>query len=205
MFLLVTLVIKAQKITASYIYRGNIYLRYDNKDSIQLTNKGLDTEVLLSKKKDFIVFLRVIEDSIDTEYGIDKTSIIRYDLPTSTEKSLVEGVEIDGSGGTKISYSETPQYPFLGLHTIFGLKISTDEKRIYFQTQAWTVEDALHCYEINTGKVLFIGAGDLNYIFDNGNLSITMSRIKKNQGRHWYEWLCDKNGRKIKLLGEVTY
>lgn len=197
--------IKAQEVTKTFIKKGNIYVQFDNADSRQITNKGLDVQAILSKNKQFVIGLRIKEDKKDQEQILNETAIILFDLVTNKEKVIVQGCKFDGSGSSLFSYAESDEFPFPGLCNITNVRISPDGQRVYFETDAWAVSSAIHYCNLSNGKIAFFHSGTLKEVLEDGNLNISITGIEENVGRYWQDWLFDKNGTKIKAIGEKSF
>jgi hypothetical protein len=195
-------------VTKTFIKTGNIFIQYDNADTRQITFKGLDSQAFLSNDKKFALFIRTIKNLKEPEEGeeiIEESKIMLYTFSASAEKLLVQGCKSDGTGSTPISYSESEEYPFSGLCNIANFQLSPDGMRVYFETSAWTVSNAIHYCYIPTGKIALVGAGRLNQILPNGNLNITITGTAQEKGRYTQDWLFDKNGTEIEPIGEQQF
>lgn len=207
-FCLIAFQSKSQLITKTFEKKGNIYIQYDNAETKQLTSKGIDSQPILSSDKSFVIYLRTIKNTSKVEEGdevIDETKIIQYDFKTSLEKVLVQGCRKDGKGSSPIAYADSDNYPFTGLCNISLILLSPDNRRVYFQTTAWAVANAIHYYNIPANKIGFCHSGDLEGILPDGNLKISITDTEKNKGRYYQQWLFDKNGNPIKAIGEKEF
>jgi len=196
--------IYSQKVTETFLSNGNVYVQYGKEYFHQITKLKLDSLPILSRNHKYLIYLRKRQ-----QQEIYLTQIIRYDLNTSTEKTLIQSAEDHPEVSTPISYADSRDYPFSCLGGIENIKLSPDNERIYFETSAWVVAGAVHYYDISTGKIYFFHSGSLNKIYPNGTVSIQMTDIatdkKGNSGRYWQDWLYDKNGVKIKALSKKQY
>lgn len=196
--------IASQNVTETFSTMGNVYVQYGKTYFHQITKTGLDTLPALSKDRHFLIYLRNQQSN-----GVNLSQIIRYDLRTSTEEVLVQASEGNPDVSTYISYANSDNYPFSCLGEIMNMKLSPDNERIYFETTAWTVSDAIHYYDISTGQIYFFHSGDLNKIYPNGMLNITTTSLafdkKGNSGRYTQQWLYDSNGKKIKPLSKKVF
>lgn len=184
---------------------SNIFIQDDHGVLKQITFKGQDSNASLAKNKKFVVFLRTVKNTLVKEEGdlvIDETAIMLYDLRISSEKTLVQGCKFDGTGSSPFDYADSEKYPFSGLCNITTPLLSSDDQRVYFETTAWTVSEAVHYCMISSGKIVFFHSGSLNEVYLDGNLSINITDIEKNKGRYYQDWLFDKNGKAIKALGK---
>jgi hypothetical protein len=192
----------AEKVT---VKDGNIYVQSDKGDLKQITFKGLDSDASLAHNRKFVIFLRTVKNTAKHEEGdavIDETSILLYDLRNSTEKALVTGCKMDETGSSPFDYADSEKYPFKGLCNISNPRLSPDDKRVYFETTAWVVCNAVHYCLITSGKICFFHAGSLNDIQADGNVNINITDIQKNRGRYYQDWLFDQNGKAVKALGK---
>ncbi len=207
-FLLLNLNSKAQSITKTYLKNGNVYAQYDNADTRQITTKGIDSQPVLSNDKKFVIYLRTIKNTKEPEEGeefIEETRIVKYDFSTSIEKILVQGCKSDGTGSSTLSYADSDQYPFSGICNITNIQLSPDGHRVYFQTSAWTVSNAIHYCFIPNGKIAFFSSGNLKGIDNDGNLVISSTGIEQGKGRYTQDWLFDKDGNELKAVSEKEF
>lgn len=205
---LITLLVKSQEVTKTYVKNGNIYAQYDNADSHQITFKGTDSQSMLSNDKKYIIFIRTIKNPKQPEEGveyIEESKIVQFTFATSSEKILVQGCKSDGSGSSTISYTNSDEYPFSGLCNITNVQMSPDGQRVYFETDAWTTSHAIHYCIVPTGKIALFGSGMMNEILPNGDLNVSITGIETNKGRYTQNWLFDKNGKEIKEIGEKEF
>jgi hypothetical protein len=205
---LIAQLVKSQEATKTFIKNGNIYVQYDNAESRQLTAKGFDSQPIMANDKSFVIYLRTIKNPTEPEEGveiIDETKIVLYNLKSSVENVIVQGCKSDGTGSSPINYSDSDEYPFSGLCNISNLQLSSDGQRVYFETSAWTVSNAIHYCFIPSRKLAFFSSGWLNKVFQDGNLNITITDIEQNKGRYTQDWLYDKNGAAIEAIGEKEF
>lgn len=197
---LTSLHIAAQEITGVFSSKGNVYVKTITK----VTHLGIDTLPVLSKDKQFIIYLRHIQNR--EEYF---TQIVQYNCSTTIEKVLIQASEENPDGSSPISYANSDDYPFSSLGEITNLQLSPLQDRIYFETTAWAVANAVHYYDISTEQIHFFHSGELNKIYSDETVSIQITNIefKKDETscRYWQDWLYDKNGQKIKALGQKSY
>lgn len=203
-FCLIAWQIASQEVTESFLSKGNVYVQYGKTYFYQITKLGVDTLPILSKNRQFLIYLRDQKKN-----GVYLSQIIRYDFSTSTEKVLVQTCEENLILSSPIAYANSYDYPFPGLGGIMDIKLSPDDKRIYFETTAWTVAYAVHYYVISTGKIHFFHSGSLNGIYPNGMLDIETTGIESDNDstscRYWQDWLFDTDGKRIKALGKKYY
>ena len=199
LFMLLSWHAASQKVTATFLSKGNVYLKYGKKTSHPITKLGIDTLPILSQNKKFVLFLR----HLPKQEGL--TQIIRYDLTTAAETILVSACTEKPSVCTPISYANTDYYDFPCLGCIENVFLSPNNQRIYFGAEAWVVSAAIHYYDMTTGKVHFFSDGSINRIFSNGMLEIQTTGNDGN-GRYWQNFLFDTHGNKIRpALGKKTY
>lgn len=179
---------------------GNIYAQANDGETIQITYDGNNSEPILSKQRDFVVYVKSNEKDDIEEGGCYPTQICIYYFGTLSPIVLVQGCDSERNGGSYISYANSEKYPFGGLCNVGGIFLSPDDKTIYFGTSAWAVSGAVHYCIIATKQIYFITDGYINKVYPTGNLNISTSRIQKGGGRIWEDWLFDKNGKKIKFL-----
>lgn len=196
--------IASQNVTETFSTMGNVYVQYGKMYFHQITKTGLDTLPALSKDRQFLIYLRYQKNN-----GIRLSQIIRYDLRTSAEEVLVQASEDNPDVSTSISYANSDNYHFSCLGDITNIKLSPDNERIYFETSAWTVSNAIHYYVISTGQIHFFHSGDLNKIYPNGMLNIQTTDLaydkKGNSARYVQYWLYDSDGKKIKPLSKRIF
>jgi hypothetical protein len=190
----------AQKVSKTFLSKGNVYIQSAKKSISQITKLGLDNLPVLSNDKKFVIFLRQLPEKY-----VYVSQIIRFDIATATETVLVRACTENPRMSTPISYAYSYNYPFSSLGNIEKIFLSPNNQRIYFQAAAWTVSAAIHYYDMSTMKVHFFYSGNISQIFSNGMLDIEITGIDGN-GRYWQHFLFDTNGKKIMpTLGEKAY
>ncbi|NVO21123.1 MAG: hypothetical protein HXX13_15580 [Bacteroidetes bacterium] len=194
--LITSAVSRAQSPSTVSIKDGNIYISFTDGQLKQLTFNGTDSDVSLSKSKEFIVYLETIKGKSSAE-----SSIILMDLISSQKKVLVKSSGLDGSKGSVISYANSDRYPFPGLTNVMNPILSPDDHRIYFETTAWVTVNAVHFIHLPTMTIYFFHSGSLNKVNKDETVSLNITGIQKNKGRWYQDWLFNKNGEAIMPLG----
>jgi hypothetical protein len=196
--LLLSAYVKSQHISGVFQSHGNVYLQFGKSSFSSITKGKMDTLPKLSNNKKYVLFLRVLPKNHTSQ-------IIRYDIATSTESVMVQANTDYPEVCTPISYANSDDYPFPCLGSISNIELSPDDKRIYFETDAWAVSAAIHYYSFTTKKIQFFHSGSINRIFSNGMVDVQTTGNDGN-GRYWQSYLFDINGKKIRpALGKKTY
>lgn len=191
LLLLVSVYLFSQKVTKTFLRKGNVYVQNGSNSFSQITKLGFDTLPILSHNKKFVIFLRSLPKQYDYV-----TQIVRFDFAIATETVLVKACTDNPRLSTPIAYADTHNYPFSCLGSIENIFISPNNQRIYFQAEAWTVSAAIHYYDMVTTKIHFFSNGSISRIFSNGMLDIEITGNEGN-GRYWQHFLFDTNGKKI--------
>ncbi|MEI6754139.1 MAG: hypothetical protein WCK78_13355 [Paludibacter sp.] len=191
LLLLVSVLIFSQKVTKTFLRKGNVYVQAGKSSFSQITKSGFDTLPILSNDKKFVIFLRHLPEKYDYV-----TQIVSFDIATATETVLVRACTDNPHVSSPISYADTRNYPFSCLGSIEKIFFSPNNQRIYFQAEAWTVSAAIHYYDMATKKIHFFSDGSISRIFSNGMLDIEITG-NEGHGRYWQHFLFDTNGKKI--------
>lgn len=165
---------------------GNIYVVYHNGKQKQLTFNGSDEKPILIAEKNFIVFVRDVQEiGINHKYIRKKLMSVSIDDMNElliTEKKLYKD-------GNDQSYE---------IFNIDNPTLSLDRKSIYFTTEKWVTANQLVKVHIEGGRwqELF-SANNFTLIkkgSNRGNFLIAKSEIR-DKGRAIYYSLVDENGK----------
>ena len=179
---------------------GNIYYVGDDKQTIQLTHKGMDQAPVLSPNKKSVAFVRTSKDSIPPRCGDFADTRSRYgeqiwsiDIKNKTPHLLVNH---HFSCDTPTDIIVDPRY----------LKFSPDNKRLYFLTSAWVTSGALHVININgTKQHYLLPANSFDVITHGkykGDLVIQQHQYATSGGSYEGCWLYTSTGKKVRRLSE---
>lgn len=185
---------------------GNIVLTFKNGESKVLTSTGNDSSPFLSSDKTKVVFIREFPTSVKEAESEEPTEsqIILIDIASQRETILVQGCKSDGKSSSPTDYYNSEKYPFDGLCNLMNPQFSPDGKRVYFESTAWVVSNAVHYYDLEKKKIFLFQVGSLNLIQADGNVSINISYTLKHGGRCWQDWLYSPEGKPIKALSEES-
>jgi len=195
--LLLSVPVISQHISGVFQSHGNVYLQFGKSSFTPITKGKMDTLPKLSNNKKYVIFLRVLPKNHTSQ-------IIRYDIATSTESVLVQANTDHPEVCTPISYANSDDYPFPCLGSISNIELSPDNKRIYFETDAWAVSAAIHYYDITTSKIYFFHSGSITRIFSNGMLDVQIT-VNDGHGRYWQNWLFNSKGKKVRSFENKEY
>lgn len=185
---------------------GNIILILKNGESKVLTSNSTDSSPCLSADKSQVVFIREFTSSVsNSESGNpNETQIILMAIDSNKETILVQGCKSDGKGSSPTDYYNSEKYPFDGLCSLMNPLFSPDGKRVYFESTAWVVSNAVHYFDLEKHKIFFFQPGSLNLIQPDGNVSMNISSTHKHGGRYWQDWLYSPEGKPLKALSEQS-
>jgi hypothetical protein len=183
--------------------KGNIYVKFNDGTTKQLTFEGIDKSPVLSNNKKFVICLRSKRSKLSrNDAAAGKripVDIIYIDLLSFQERILLKGNK-NINEQADIDYGNTDRYPLKSLCSIEHPILSPDDKRVYFQTEAWEVCPAIHYYIFETDRIIFFHSGWLLDIDEKGNIIATITTTDKEG--YMRDWLLDNNGQKIKPLSE---
>ncbi len=197
--------LSAQKLIEAYEKGGTIVAKMEG-GKIKNVAKGNDVNLIgYSISKNLLVYKKLEQSSKtdEIEDSHDQYSLRCFNFTTNAEKLLFTTC-LDMDGGTKPSYAGSEDYPFDYLCGFDTGILAKDGTLLYFQTDAWTVSPAIHCYDLTNSKLTFFYAGWLKKATRDGvEIVITgLDREKNGQskGRYVQRRLYDFNGKLIKNL-----
>lgn len=103
---------------------------------------------------------------------------------------------LDSEGGTPIDYAMSEKFPFPALCQLEAAMLDKQNRRLYFQTAAWTVSPAVHYYNFADEKIYFFKDGWLESISSAG-VEISRAILTEHNGRQIFTNFFDKDGNKI--------
>lgn len=201
---------------------GNIFLKYKNNETKQLTFSGLDEQPYLSYDKKMVVLLRSIPGKVYTgsllSYGNKLPGLIANDengsylnykqifvlnLSDLKEQKIFDSGKIDGNltNGDK----------FLNVFNIIsGISdpvFSLDDNKVFFMSAAWATSNAIFSVNLNTGQLSYITDGNSLGVLRSGEFKgeivvLKHKYFKDVAGSYDHYFVVDDNGNEIKDVGD---
>lgn len=135
----------------------------------------------------------------------DRLVICSYSFEKDSEQVLLTTC-LDGKAGTHAPYGKSDIFPHEGFCEPEAFHLSKDGKRLVFQTAGWKVAPAVHCLNVKTGSLVFMGAGWIKQVRKHGlEMEITGLDPSGEKGRFTQLVLVNWNGKRLKELGERVY
>jgi hypothetical protein len=214
-FALTGLQVSGQSIVNVFQQDNNIKIQYDNGNIKEIIIAGNGDLIGFSRSQNLILYSHISLKSPNAgQEGAgshDQISIHGYN-PSLSKDSILFTTCLDGTGGTRPPYANSSIYPFETLCGFFSPTLSPDGDRLYFETSAWTVSNAVHYYNLQSRKLIFFKAGWLQRVSQAGvEMQITAIEWKNNQGvvesrgRYTQYCLYDIHGNLIRELSEREY
>jgi dipeptidyl aminopeptidase/acylaminoacyl peptidase len=205
----------AQAIVNVFQQDKSIKIQYDNGNTKEIVLVGDASLVGYSRTRNLIIYESPVQKSktAHEEGSISHDQVaVRCYNPGSGQDSLLFTTCHDGSGGTRPAYANSSIYPFETICGFYSPTISPDGERLYFESSAWTVSNAVHYYNLKTRQLVFFKAGWLQKVTTAGvEVQITSIEIRNNQGnvesrgRYTQYCLFDVNGNLIRELSEKEF
>jgi len=196
--LLVSFHASAQEV---FLQRGDVYLKNERDEMVQMTASGLDSEAVLSPDGKFIAFVRDTPGVLVTAGVGDINATELWLLNVSTRKAELL---VRGKSGPEME------------KTIAGIaspRFSLDGRTIYFLSFAWVTSGSIQMVSVKTKKLRFITDGvALDVIYKAGEyrgfLLIDRALIKSDSngnslGRDVYLWLYSPDGKPVREIGQT--
>jgi hypothetical protein len=207
--------VSGQSIVNVYQQDKSIKIQYDNGNIKEIIPAGNASLIGHSRSQNLILYTNVTKKSMtagqEGSESYDQVSVHAYN-PTVGKDSILFTTCLDGIGGTRPPYANSSIYPFETLCGFFSPTLSPDGDRLYFETSAWSVSNAVHYYNLKTRQLTFFKAGWLQKVNQAGvEIQITAIEWKNNQGqpesrgRYTQYCLFDTSGNLIRELSEKEF
>jgi len=173
---------------------GNIFLRSTASEVKQLTKSGRDSTPLLSPDKRWIVFVRVVPGkTIATGSGdVEAAELWQIRVDGSEPLLLVPPREADDVKNVIAGFSD--------------LQFSTDGKKVFFVTSAYSTSGAVHVVDTTNRKEHFVMAGSSVEVVPRGEyrdcLLVEQHRYFIGGGSYDWIWLFKPDGKEVGPVGE---
>lgn len=193
-----TLIFSQTNYEKVYIKDFQIYLVKGN--NTYIIPKGeleYHSNASLSPDKKLVTFILSKEET-------SASKICTFNLSENKLYKLVETSNDCLTGGSKITYKNTKNYPFPVLCSVEKLIFDSTSKKIYFSTEAWAVSHAIHLCDIKTGKISFVCAGSIIRASSNGNIIANITGVDEN-GRWTQDVEFSSAGKLLKRLTQKQY
>jgi dipeptidyl aminopeptidase/acylaminoacyl peptidase len=174
---------------------GNI--QFTNKDgqTTALTSSGRDSDPCLSPDGRLVAFVRATPDrKVSTGSGEDTSELWIVGSDGKNPRKVVEPKAADKTENILAEMS-TPQF-------------SSDGRRIFFETSAWTTSSAVHVIDLSTKKEQFVCAGNGLEVIRSGEYKdcflVQQHRYFIGGGSYDWYWLLRPDGEEVGPVGEET-
>lgn len=180
----------AQKVS---VKKGNIQFTDKAGKTIALTSGGKDGEPHLSPDGKLVAFTRKSDKKVATGAVDDSTSEIWI---VGTDGNNLRRI-VEPRAGDKVEYA-------LALMT--RPQFSSDGKKLFFETSAWTTSDAIHVIDLETMQEQFVCDGNALEVIRDGeykdHLLVQKHKYFIGGGSYDWIWLVGPDGKEVGPVGE---
>jgi hypothetical protein len=179
---------------------GNIVL-LDKGASHQLTKSGHDSDPVLSPDGKLVVFFRATggESLADCSGGL-------YEA----RRGELWSVSRDGRDARKLAGIHAAKDVRNSLCAFHDKQFSSDGRLLYFLTPAWATSDAVHVFDLTTGRERFVVDGNGLTVLARctepdyrDKLVVERHKYFAFGGSYDWLWLVDVSGKEIGPVGET--
>ncbi|HKP93939.1 MAG TPA: amine dehydrogenase large subunit [Chthoniobacterales bacterium] len=182
----------AQKVS---VKKGNILFTDKAGKTIALTSGGKDGDPHLSPDGKLVAFTRKSEAKVATG-SVEEATTELWIVSTdgSSARKILEPTASDKMEDT-LAYMSAPQF-------------SSDGKKLYFETSAWTTSDAVHVVDLETKQQQFLCDGNALQVVTTGeykdHLLVSKHKYFVGGGSYDWVWLVAPDGKEVGPVGENT-
>lgn len=190
--LVLLIMVAAVDASSVSIDEGGIVYTGSDGQVVHLTDSGYDFAPVLSPDGARAAFIRSFRTPEDDFHGYTNCSIWIVDVTGDNLRCLATG------------RTGSPDAP-LGLSDFNTLIYSPDGRDLFFHSQPWATECALHAINLETGELRYIAPGELKRVVPRGiyanHLLVQQHRYFLGGGSYDWVWLLTPDGQEV---GPVT-
>jgi dipeptidyl aminopeptidase/acylaminoacyl peptidase len=174
------------------VKKGNIQFTDKAGKTIALTSGGRDADPHLSPDGKLVAFVRKIDRKVSTGSGDDAAEIWIVGTDGTNPQKIVEPKSGDKTEEI-LALMSAPQF-------------SSDGKKIFFETSAWTTSDAVHVIDLETKQEQFLCDGNALEVIRSGeykdHLLVGKHKYYVGGGAYDWIWLVTPDGKEVGPVGE---